>query len=292
MKIGSLFSGIGGLELGLEWSGLGETVWQVEFDEGCRAVLAQHWPNATRFTDVRSVGATNLGPVDLICGGFPCQDVSSAGKRTGLSGTRSGLWFEYLRIVRELHPDWVVVENVASGASRWTDAVLTGLGEQGYACLPVPVSAAEVGAPHLRRRIFVVAHSNARGELAGAIAEMAVAPEPSANADSELVRQQSGWRGRSCRPGPTEPADNREAEALADAHEERCDGWSRALRRRLAKPKDSGWLRAQPDMVRVVSRTAGELDKRNASARIKALGNAVVPQCAEVVGWVIRELSA
>ena len=95
MRIGSLFSGIGGLELGLEWSGLGPTVWQVESDAFCRDVLKKHWPYTTRYTDVRDVGGTNLELVDIICGGFPCQDISAAGKGAGITGERSGLWKEY-----------------------------------------------------------------------------------------------------------------------------------------------------------------------------------------------------
>lgn len=160
MRLGSLFSGIGGLELGLEQAGLGHTVWQVEQDAYCRSVLAQHWPNAERFTDVRTVGAANLAPVDVICGGFPCQDVSSAGKRAGLAGARSGLWYEFARIVGELRPSIVIVENVASGASKWVDAVRGDLEQLGYESLPVPLSAADVGAPHERSRIFIVAYAN------------------------------------------------------------------------------------------------------------------------------------
>src|SRR6187200_1732128 len=102
MTIGSLFAGVGGLELGLEWAGLGPTLWQVEQDKFCRAVLEKHWPQAERFDDVCTVGSANLAPVQLICGGFPCQDVSSAGKGAGLAGERSGLWREFARVVREL----------------------------------------------------------------------------------------------------------------------------------------------------------------------------------------------
>src|SRR6185436_8967518 len=104
LTIGSLFAGIGGLELGLEMAGLGPVVWQVETDAACRDVLAMHWPKAERFHDVRAVDASALAPVDIVCGGFPCQDLSHAGKGKGLAGERSGLWFEFERIVQELGP--------------------------------------------------------------------------------------------------------------------------------------------------------------------------------------------
>jgi DNA (cytosine-5)-methyltransferase 1 len=108
LTIDSLFSGIGGLEIGLEWAGLGPVLWQVERDPFCLRKLAWRYPDAARFDDVKSVGAANLAPVDLICGGFPCQDVSSAGKRVGLAGARSGLWYEFARIVGEMRPRWVI----------------------------------------------------------------------------------------------------------------------------------------------------------------------------------------
>jgi DNA (cytosine-5)-methyltransferase 1 len=158
--IGSIFSGIGGLELGLEWAGLGPVLWQVEKEAFCRAVLAKHWPSATRFVDVRAVGASILAPVDIMCGGFPCQDVSGAGKGAGLAGERSGLWYQYLRIVGEMRPRVVIVENVESGKRRWLCAVRRGLRELGYHTEALGVSAADVGAPHLRKRIFVVAHAD------------------------------------------------------------------------------------------------------------------------------------
>lgn len=159
MRIGSLFSGIGGLELGLEWAGVGHTVWQVEQDPFCRAVLAHHWPDAVRHNDVRTVGAHNLEPVDVICGGFPCQDISYAGKGAGLSGERSGLWSEFARIVGELGPQFVVVENVAALLTRGIDAVLGTLADLGYDAEWSTLRASDVGAPHRRERVFIVAHA-------------------------------------------------------------------------------------------------------------------------------------
>ena len=178
MTIGSLFSGIGGLELGLERAGLGPVRWQVELDPFRRSVLAKHWPGVERFEDVRTVSRSTLAPVDLICGGFPCKDVSSAGKRAGLTGVHSGLWYEFARIVGEMRPRTVIVENVASGANAWVDAVRRDLERLGYASLPVPVSAADCGALHLRRRVFIVAYADGESEFAVPIdAEVGGAPE-------------------------------------------------------------------------------------------------------------------
>ena len=259
MRIGSLFSGIGGLELGLEWAGVGTPVWQVEQSAYCRAVLARHWPDVERFEDVRSVGAHNLASVDLLCGGFPCQDVSSAGKRAGLAGARSGLWFEYLRVVRELRPAFVVVENVASGARAWVDTVCQGLGEQGYACLPVPLAAADVGASHERARVFIVAAHT--------------------DADSKLAR-----------PKHAEVARTQAAPDL-----DRAQLWLEPGRRRgeggtyPALSGFPGWRTSEPNMVRMVHGVSRRLDKP--TARRQALGNAVVPQCAEVIGHIIQILA-
>ena len=111
MKFISLFAGIGGLDLGLERAGF-ECVAQVEINEFALRVLEKHWANIPKYKDVRDVGKENLPSADLICGGFPCQDVSLAGHRAGLEGKRSTLWSEFHRIVCEIRPRWVIIENV------------------------------------------------------------------------------------------------------------------------------------------------------------------------------------
>src|SRR5438309_1442418 len=132
MTHGSLFAGIGGFDLGFERAGI-ETVWQVEIDPFCRKVLEKHWPNVRRFEDVRKCGAHNLERVDIVTGGFPCQDVSAANTEgEGLDGDRSGLWFEYQRIISELRPAIAVVENVANLLNRGIERILGGLAEIGY----------------------------------------------------------------------------------------------------------------------------------------------------------------
>jgi len=212
--IGSLFSGVGGLELGLEWAGLGPVIWQVEKDEFCRRVLAKHWPDVERYEDIRAIRASQLRAVDIICGGFPCQDVSSAGQRKGLKGPSSGLWWDFVRIVDGARPRFVVVENVASGASRWLCAVRTHLHQLGYRTRALGVAAAEVGAPHIRRRVFVVADAD------GIASRRAARPtrDPDApDADGDVVREQPRRRGGPPRGGEAVARDDGAARGAADA---------------------------------------------------------------------------
>lgn len=258
-RIGSLFSGIGGLELGLERAGLGPVVWQCELSEFCRSVLAKHWPDVQRFKDVTR--PREYPSVDLICGGFPCQDVSSAGKRRGLGGERSGLWYHFARVVRQVRPSWVVVENVASGARAWLPTVRRDLHVLGYDTTAVALSAFDVGAPHLRRRIFVIASDAERVQL----------------------REQSGRRGGANRKGTSlAPVAGQagDADAYGDGDGESIvpvDG--KVSRVQSVAGSTSHWA-TLPEFRRVDD---------GASGRLHALGNAVVPQCAEVIGRMILE---
>lgn len=158
----SLFAGIGGIDLGLERAGC-RCVCQVEIDPFCRRVLAKHWPEVQRHEDVTRFDATGYrGSIDLVAGGFPCQDISTAGKGAGLEGERSGLWFEMLRVVREVRPRWVFAENVPALRTRGADRVFADLEAEGYSCRSFVVGAWAVGAPHRRDRVWIVADS-ARG---------------------------------------------------------------------------------------------------------------------------------
>ena len=131
-----LFSGIGGFSLGLERTGGFETAAFCEIDPYARAVLNKHWPEVPCYEDVRTLTADRLGAdgiaVDVICGGFPCQDISTAGKGAGLAGERSGLWSEIARLVGELRPSYVIVENVSALLGRGLSRVLGDLSEIGY----------------------------------------------------------------------------------------------------------------------------------------------------------------
>jgi DNA (cytosine-5)-methyltransferase 1 len=159
MTVGSLFSGIGGFDLGFERAGY-DVRWQVEIDDYANRVLAKHWPNVRRYRDVRECGATNLEPVDVVIGGFPCQDISFAGFGAGLDGARSGLWAEYRRIIGELRPRYVVVENVAALLDRGIGRVLGDLATLGFDAEWSTLSACSVGLPHMRQRLFIVAYAN------------------------------------------------------------------------------------------------------------------------------------
>lgn len=258
--IGSLFSGIGGLELGLERATGMNVAWQVEIDPWCRKVLAKHWPTAKQFEDVKTVGDSNLDPVELICGGFPCQDVSGAGKRVGLSGERSGLWFEFKRIIREMRPRFVVVENVASGAKRWVPTVRSGLEELGYRTRAYSISAFDVGAPHRRKRVFIIANTNS-----------VLVREPKQRAQ---VRRNA------------KPSNNGETRPIADTNGVRELQQSGSVPNFWRWSRDSGGWTIEPTVCGVDNGLRRGLDK---GRRLKALGNAVVPQCAEVIGNILME---
>jgi DNA (cytosine-5)-methyltransferase 1 len=208
VNVGSLFSGIGGFDLGLERAGM-HVVWQCETDAYCRRVLAQHWPEVPCHGDVREI--TEVEPVDVLCGGFPCQDISVAGKgvRAGINGARSGLWSEFARLVGELRPRYVLVENVPTLRSRGLGRVLGDLAALGYDaewdCLP----ASAFGAPHQRDRLWIVAYpERARPSQPGS------EPQP----EGALVRALDA--GGEARPGDagawaTEPSVGRVAHGVS-----------------------------------------------------------------------------
>jgi DNA (cytosine-5)-methyltransferase 1 len=159
-----LFSGIGGFSLGLERAGM-RAVGFCEIEPYCRKVLARHWPGIPIYEDVRTLTGARLAAdgivPDVICGGFPCQDISIAGKGAGIiEGTKSGLWFEYARIIGEVRPNFVVVENVANilRRDRGFDQVLGDLAALGYDAEWHCIPASAAGAPHARDRVWIVAH--------------------------------------------------------------------------------------------------------------------------------------
>jgi DNA (cytosine-5)-methyltransferase 1 len=224
VNVGSLFAGIGGFDLGFARAGM-HTVWVVERDPFCQFVLAKRFPNAERHRDVQQVSSSNLASVDVLCGGFPCQDVSNANPRARgvIDGTRSGLWGHFARLIRELRPSYVVIENSPILSSKGLDVVLCDLAEVGYDAEWNIVSAASVGAPHIRERLWIVAYPHRVGQP-GPWGEhglfhapkweawkskalccdwWAKQPEPSRVADGFPYRMDKDWRWRVATTGNT-----------------------------------------------------------------------------------------
>lgn len=193
MNVGSLFTGIGGFDLGLERAGM-RVMWQCESNAYRRAVLRKHWPGVPCYEDVRTVDESAEW-VDLICGGFPCQDLSLAGKGAGITGSRSGLWSEFARIVGELRPRYVLVENVPALAHRGLGRVLGDLAARGYDaewdCLP----ASAFGAPHRRDRLWLVAYPSSEPRRMGKHRSGGQEWQPADAREPTLVRQANGTSG-------------------------------------------------------------------------------------------------
>lgn len=270
LRILDLFSGLGGLSLGLERSGGFETVAFCEIDPFCRRILAKHWPNVRQYTDVRILTADTLRrdgiAVDVICGGFPCQDLSRAGSRAGLEGARSGLWTEFARLIGDIRPLFVIVENVPDILSLGLGRILEDLAARGYDAFWDCIPASAVGAPHLRDRCWLVAHtqhsnSNYTGSYPAKV---------HINGEAEFRYQQECVFGP---VGENVPDANGERELQP----ERCE---RDERRRFGN--SSRWD-AEPAVGRVAYGIPDGVD------RIKALGNAVVPQIPELIGRAILE---
>lgn len=251
LRVGSLFSGIGGVELGLERAGGFETCWFVEKEPYAQGVLRKHWPHATLYSDITKTDFRYVAPVDVLSGGFPCQDISSAGKRKGIQvGTRSGLWFEFARAIGTLRPRYVVVENVAAILDGELGTVLGDLAALGYAAEWHCIPAAAVGAPHRRDRIFLIAYAD--GERQHHVH------------GREAARDVQGDGERDVQAAPREglqfePRLESAREGPGPVH-----AWA-----------------VEPG----VGRVADGVPYR--AHRLKCLGNAVVPQVAEAIGRAI-----
>lgn len=307
MKVGSLFAGIGGFDLAARWVGW-DTVWYSEIDPYASAVMKKQFPRATNHGDITKIDGRTIEPVDLLCGGFPCQDISLAGKGAGLTGERSGLWVHFARLIQEIAPRWVVIENVSALRSRGLDQVLGRLAALGYDAEWHCIPAAYVGAPHRRDRIWITAWQ--RGWLAdteclgSAIGRAAgyVARTPGETEGDGEERQRSG-----------NAADDRgTVVADADSHA-RHQGWSSDTtevegrrnadrsgvngsvshtdsgsvergRGRISESSDwSGWWSVEPDVGRVAHGVPSRVD------RLRCLGNAIVPQVAAIIFAAINQ---
>ena len=321
MIFGSLFSGIGLGDLGAERAGW-TCAFQVEIDPWCQKVLAHHWPEVPRFADVRGLDSSTLPKVDALIGGFPCQDISVAGRKAGIHGEKSGLWFEYHRLIRELRPRVVIIENVGRLRSAGLGDVLRSLADIGYDAEWDVLSAADLGAPHIRPRCWIVAypHGERRAELgSGGLLD---GERPARGGDSDGRRADlrvfdPGFvaRFRDTRGAETWP---RAEPGLGRAP----DGRSRGVDRHRAPFTTptassygaSGNARGHPERRRLSLDSMARLDRwtqpvepwergvpraipspprgSGAPARRKALGNAMVPLMIELICARISEIYA
>lgn len=317
MRIGSLFSGIGGLDIGFEWEGF-EVAWFCENNEFCRKILKKHWPGVPIYDDITKLDGKKCPKVDILTGGFPCQDISTAGKRAGIKeGTRSGLWFHYARVIGEVRPKYVIIENVPGLIGNGLDIVLDDLERLGYKTLqPILLEAATVGAPHKRERIFIVAHSkNFNGKRAKSKRHRCRKSEKEIGGRSASVAYSNSTRatssrenrgmGRKRKPSKEDVANPKrgriQGERQDDEGKPNPDGSGEATAnaerglpqaRSLfgceegadigSEPGRGGWWQIEPSVGRVASRVPDRMD------RLKALGNAVVPQCAQVIAKAIK----
>ena len=304
MTVGSLFTGIGGIDLGLERAGF-TCRWQIEIDSYARQVLERHWPSVPKFEDVRTCGRSNLEPVDVIVGGFPCQPVSLAGKRRGSRDPR-WLWPEFARILSELSPRFVLIENVAGLLSKGFGEILRDLSALGYDAEWTSLPACAVGAPHRRWRVFVLAYTNRIsrrmepfdkcGCHAPVLARRHGPPRPRSDANRNRRPERSERHSDAPFriPAPRGNHPRGFCAALADADGERWEGDGRPLGeapifagageelRHFAESSSSFWS-AEPDVGRVAHGVPHRVD------RLRGLGNAVVPQVAE---WIGQRISA
>ena len=281
----SLFSGIGGIDLAAEWAGF-ETVAFVERDPYCQRVLAKHWPEVPIYGDVTTFDGTGFRGVDLLSGGFPCQPYSQAGKRRGSDDDRA-LWPAMLRIIRESQPAWVVGENVAGFVGMGLDACLSDLESEGYEARAFVLPACGVGAPHQRYRVFVVAHSRSGGRDKGSASMPGQAGGPTLPgnpgetvADSYATRQQQScgviYQERRRTGDQGEGVTDANDDSSGRENLERGAGSARANGRgefSSSHPKRGrGQWEFEPNVGRVAHGVSRRVD------RLRALGNAVVPQ--------------
>ena len=314
LTLGSMFAGIGGIELGFESTGRFKTKWQIERDKYANQVLAKHWPSVDRWKDVKTFPPRPVSDwgCDVIAGGFPCQDLSFAGKGAGLAGKRSGLFYEVIRVAGIIRPRAIVLENVAALYVRGLDVVLGDLAQIGYNAEWHCVSAASVGAPHRRDRVFIIgskicdAYGNGKptstfnaktsklqGDLADSISTRA------GNKDGTTCRQKrkaiNALKPATLRQGNGQTlskgtdASSADCNIVADSDSKR--GCSRDAPRQDAKDARQssrrsehwGW-HSEPAVGRVAHGVSRRVD------RLKCLGNAVVPQCAAIVANRVVEI--
>jgi DNA (cytosine-5)-methyltransferase 1 len=292
LRVLDLFSGIGGFSLGLERTGGFETVAFCEIEKFPRRVLAKHWPEVPCYNDVRKLTAARLAAdgitgINVITGGFPCQDLSVAGKQRGMGeGTRSGLWSEIVRLTRELRPDYVIVENVAAllaGPSErrggWFGRVLGDLAECGYDAEWENIPASALGAWHERQRVWLVCYpcENAvTGQLGGTrnMVRPILATAERVKKTNEFDRPSADVSKATSFGQPQSGPHGQPIYSAADWDWEAAQPFDGCLGR---------FWESEPSVDRVANGVPSPVD------RLAALGNAVVPQIPELIGHAILQ---
>ena len=288
LKVLDLFSGIGGFSLGLERTGGFETVAFCEIEDYPRRVLAKHWPEVPCYEDVKELTherleADGLGGIDIIVGGYPCQPFSTAGQRRGAEDDRH-LWPEVKRLMATVRPTWGLFENVAGHISMGLDEVLSDLADEGYAAWTCIIPACAVDAPHRRDRVWIIANSKNKRDVRG---------DGQQRNDDESGGKRVFDKGRSRADNGLENVANPSRSRLQGRTEARNDGGDGSKPRNeqseglrgVYKPspiREARWL-AEPDVGRVAYGIPRRVD------RLKGLGNAVVPQIPEMIGYAILE---
>ncbi|MCK5023322.1 MAG: DNA (cytosine-5-)-methyltransferase [Candidatus Aenigmarchaeota archaeon] len=279
-----LFAGVGGIELGLERSGASRPVCFVEKNKYCQDVLSKRFPEVPIWDDVKTFdGKYWKGKIDIISGGFPCQDISGSGKGEGIKeGTRSGLWFQYKRIIGEIQPLFALIENVRDITIRGLNIVLADLASIGYSSEWFVLSASDMGAPHLRKRCFILAYPSLMRSGRWNSEKRGIQRR---NLEQEKQTRGSVWNKvkRCC---------GLCAEELSDSHEINDDGCRHGASKVRGGESFPSILSGSESKIRWtvepgVGRVADGVPSR--VDRLKCLGNAVVPQCAEYIGRLIME---
>jgi DNA (cytosine-5)-methyltransferase 1 len=275
LTVGSLFAGIGGFDLAAEWMGW-RTIWVSEIDPYASAVLAHRFPEAPNLGDITKIEWERVEAPAVLCGGFPCQDISNAGKRAGIDGERSGLWREYARAIRDLRPRYVIIENVAALLGRGAGRVLGDLAALGYDAEWDVVSAEAVGAPHLRERLWILAYPDTEHGERWAEPRQSVSGERPAWIESQgRGVDDSDSRGR-CEPHlqREQPGRTQTFGAGETASEDWNTTHDTTHSAGVRRGQPIGNWRTEPNVGRVADGVPDRVD------RLRGLGNAIVPQCA------------
>jgi len=288
LKMLDLFSGIGGVSLGAEMTGCIETVGFCEIEPFCQKVLKKHWPDVPIYTDIKELTAEDVGSVDIVAGGAPCQPYSVNGKRQGGKDERH-LWPEMFRLVRDIRPSWMVFENVPGILSGTIDEILSDLESEGYKSWTYVYGANLFGAEHKRNRVFVIAEKRA------------IWP-------GEYIWEE-GWEEPYCPVCRVEFGSNEcfhdgitswFDEKISDDPDTESQRMERMWPEGVKIPQplvktllplrnSNGQWETEPDFRRTDDGIPGRVDKHK-SARLKALGNAVVPQQIYPIFWAISQM--